>query len=520
MSSTSDTTFGDPTVTSDLSSDQSSLLDNVLGAAGQAVTNTSSETVSDPERLSSSFSSPLYAGSPPPHGPGVAGGPSLPPAGSSQPAPMSQPPVAEHRSGVGGEVVAEPPMGRPAPLPPPGTTWPVQPTAPPLEWHDLLPEPPPGARPGQPTAPPLEWPGQLQGHAHRTPPPPTTSSAPATAADPLFQAMQQLLLQQQEQQRQQQEQQRQSQQMLAQMMTALLQREGPILNELPEAPEAPEGAYRPPGSEQGRLPGPYQLDPQASPPAMSVFSETPSAASRYASPVHRHIHRLQEACDKLGGDLNRKGVNSIKSELRDLERHSKDLEYKAADAEDRGDLQEDVQQEVEDLLRRASQIESEVNIKLDQMQEDEKRFKVESAQRPKIKFETFTGKATKWDAFMRDAHKIFSLYDEPNQKLIQLAAITSPEIAQVILRYSGSGEEGPTKALADLETKFGMPHLNLPILLTSLKETRTARLPDDVPAVAESILTQLEAIASLQGDEDYVSTASKDDRSIGPIGGA
>ena len=125
--------------------------------------------------------------------------------------------------------------------------------------------------------------------------------------------MQQMLLQQQEQQRQQQEQQRQSQQMLAQMMTALLQREGPILHEPPEAPEAPEGAYRPPGSEQGRLPGPYQLDPRASPPAMSVFSETPSAASRYASPVHRHIHRLQEACDKLGGDLNRKGVNSVNS---------------------------------------------------------------------------------------------------------------------------------------------------------------------------------------------------------------
>ena len=180
MSSTSDTTFGDPTVISDLSSDQSSLLDNVLGAAGQAVTNTSSETISDPERLSSTFSSPLYPGSPPPHGPGVAAGPSPPTA------PLSQPPVAEHRSGVGVEVVAEPTM----------------------EWDDLLPEPPPGTRPGQPTAPPLEWHGQLQEHphrtqpghepnAHRTQPNPTTSSAPATAADPLFQDMQQLLLQQQ-----------------------------------------------------------------------------------------------------------------------------------------------------------------------------------------------------------------------------------------------------------------------------------------------------------------------------------
>ena len=105
---------------------------------------------------------------------------------------------------------------------------------------------------------------------------------------------------------------------------------------------------------------------------------------------------------------------------------------------------------------------------------------------------------------MQDADKIFSLYKEPNQKIIQLAAICSQEIGQVILRYSGSGEEGPSKALADLETKYGMPHLNLPILLTSLKETRTARSADDVPAVAESILNKLEAIATLQGNEDYV----------------
>ena len=56
---------------------------------------------------------------------------------------------------------------------------------------------------------------------------------------------------------------------------------------------------------------------------------------------------------------------------------------------------------------------------MDQMQEDEKRLKVESAQRPKTKFETFAGKATKWDVFMRDPDKIFSLYEKTNQKIIQ-----------------------------------------------------------------------------------------------------
>ena len=60
---------------------------------------------------------------------------------------------------------------------------------------------------------------------------------------------------------------------------------------------------------------------------------------------------------------------------------------------------------------------------MDQIQEGKKRLEVQSAQRPNTKFETFTGKATKWDAFMRNADKIFSLYDKPNQKIIQLATI-------------------------------------------------------------------------------------------------
>ena len=165
MSSNSYTTFGDHTVVSDPSSDQSSLLDNVLGAVGHAVTNTSSETLSEPERLSSSFSSPLYPGSHPPHRQGATAGPSQPAA------PRSPPPVAKHRSGVAGEIEAGPPMEQPAPQPTPGSSWPVQPTAPPLEPNK-----------------------------HQTQPNTSTSSAPitATAADLLLQAVQQLLLQQQE----------------------------------------------------------------------------------------------------------------------------------------------------------------------------------------------------------------------------------------------------------------------------------------------------------------------------------
>ena len=100
--------------------------------------------------------------------------------------------------------------------------------------------------------------------------------------------MKELLLQQQEQQRQQQEQQQQSQQMLAHFMTALLQHKGPIPNELPAALE---GADRPVGPEQSMISLLYQHDPPASPPAMPVYSDAPSAASRYASPIHCHIHR-------------------------------------------------------------------------------------------------------------------------------------------------------------------------------------------------------------------------------------
>ena len=70
---------------------------------------------------------------------------------------------------------------------------------------------------------------------------------------------------------------------------------------------------------------------------------------------------------------------------------------------------------------------------MDKMKENETKLNVKLAQRPKTKFEMFTGKATRWDAFIGDADKISSLYDEPNQKMIQLVSIFSPEITQVVL---------------------------------------------------------------------------------------
>ena len=55
--------------------------------------------------------------------------------------------------------------------------------------------------------------------------------------------------------------------------------------------------------------------------------------------------------------------------------------------------------------------------------------------------------------------------------------------------------------MEDLAAKFGQPHLNMLHLLQNLKEFRTARNAADVPATAEVILGILEAISSLQQDD-------------------
>ena len=60
--------------------------------------------------------------------------------------------------------------------------------------------------------------------------------------------------------------------------------------------------------------------------------------------------------------------------------------------------------------------------------------------------------------------------------------------------YSGSGEDGPDKAIAALKSEYGSGHLNKPVLLQRLKDMATANGPGGIPATCTLVLSNLEAL--------------------------
>ena len=76
---------------------------------------------------------------------------------------------------------------------------------------------------------------------------------------------------------------------------------------------------------------------------------------------------------------------------------------------------------------------------------------------------------------MVDTKEIYELFPDPQQRILQIAAICPDQaIKDKVMAYSGSGPEGPDKAIAALMSEYGDRHLNKPVLLQRLNDTATA----------------------------------------------
>ena len=102
--------------------------------------------------------------------------------------------------------------------------------------------------------------------------------------------------------------------------------------------------------------------------------------------------------------------------------------------------------------------------------------------------------------FLADSKKIYGSYPEDSQRIIQLSKIVSINIEKEILRLA-SAKDGAKRALEALDKKYVKPHRSLPLLFNDLRETRTARSAQNVPAVAKLVLANLESGSALMKDD-------------------
>ena len=72
------------------------------------------------------------------------------------------------------------------------------------------------------------------------------------------------------------------------------------------------------------------------------------------------------------------------------------------------------------------------------------------------------------------------------------------------MAYSGSGPEGPDKAIAALKSEYGTRHLNKPVLLQRLKDTATASGAAGISTTCNLVLSNLEALSNVGGPDQVV----------------
>jgi hypothetical protein len=170
-------------------------------------------------------------------------------------------------------------------------------------------------------------------------------------------------------------------------------------------------------------------------------------------------------------------------------------------AEQNDEIEEATWQEIQRVLDDADTALHFSAVQLDALDTREKLSKIESQQRPKIKFNVFTGAPQEWPTFLVNKEKIYKLYEhDKNQQLVQLAEICTEPIAASILRFSGT-DNGPRRAFEALQLKFGIVHLQLPEILAKLRNIKAARNTREIPKVAEEILADLESISAM-GEAD------------------
>ena len=164
-------------------------------------------------------------------------------------------------------------------------------------------------------------------------------------------------------------------------------------------------------------------------------------------------------------------------------------------------MREGLEAAVETLPR----LERQVAAAQDSLEEEDKLQRVRLSQRPKSKFSDFHGEPQEWKVFLGDTKEIYELFKDPQQRILQIAGICPDQVIKdKVMAYSGSGPEGPDKAIAALKSEYGDQHLNKPVLLQRLKDTATASGPTGISTTCNLVISNLEALSNLGGPDQVV----------------
>ena len=229
--------------------------------------------------------------------------------------------------------------------------------------------------------------------------------------------------------------------------------------------------------------------------------------SRYPSTLHKHFHRLKKASiaaktvnDQSDVTIGGKQLVHI---MKELGAARKELEAAWDRAETQGNLPEELREPVEAAIDEVPHLERQVAAAQDLLEEEDKLQRVRLSQRPKQRFSLFQGKPEQWKVFVGDCEEIYQLFQDPQQRLLQIAALC-PEarIRDLVLTYSGGGPTSPDKAIAALKASFGSSHLNAPVILQRLKDTPTAHSVAEIASTCNDVIANLEALSNLGGQRD------------------
>ena len=110
-------------------------------------------------------------------------------------------------------------------------------------------------------------------------------------------------------------------------------------------------------------------------------------------------------------------------------------------------MSEQMQEKVEKAIEESEILEHFGTLHLDALSQKECQDRVNITQTPKLSYETIDRSYSGFSTFLKNQEQLCSYYpDQPQQQLVQLSKITSPEIAKTLMSFSGS-ENCATKAL-------------------------------------------------------------------------
>ena len=124
-------------------------------------------------------------------------------------------------------------------------------------------------------------------------------------------------------------------------------------------------------------------------PASSSHSQ--ASTSRFLTSVHKSLHRLKSATAVLQAGFKGQGSKMIGLNLAELKLQRKELDQAAINAHRRGDFPEEIQDEVDEILEATPALERKTLMAQDALEAQERLERADLNQRPKMKFNKFTG---------------------------------------------------------------------------------------------------------------------------------